>query len=57
MGVRGKEVARQDSRNMSMPHTEIMRGDIMIPTLYESFRHWSEGAGYLLSDLRFDDGK
>ena len=28
----------------------------MIPTLYESFRHWSDGASvYILSDLHFDD--
>lgn len=26
----------------------------MIPTLYEPFRHWSEGAIYILSDLHFD---
>lgn len=28
----------------------------MIPTLYEPFRHWSEGGSvYILSDLHFDD--
>ena len=28
----------------------------MIPTLYESFRHWSEGGSiFILSDLHFDD--
>lgn len=28
----------------------------MISTLYESFRHWSEGGSiYILSDLHFDD--
>lgn len=28
----------------------------MIPTLYESFRHWSDqGSIYILSDLHFDD--
>ena len=28
----------------------------MIPTLYETFRHWSEGGSvYILSDLHFDD--
>ena len=28
----------------------------MIPTLYEPFRHWSEGSSiYILSDLHFDD--
>jgi len=30
----------------------------MIPTLYEPFRHWSEGGSvYILSDLHFDDAK
>ena len=29
----------------------------MIPTLYEPFRHWSEGGSvYILSDLHFNDG-
>ena len=28
----------------------------MIPTLYEPFRHWSDGGSvYILSDLHFDD--
>lgn len=28
----------------------------MIPTLYEPFRHWSEGGSiFILSDLHFDD--
>ena len=28
----------------------------MIATLYEPFRHWSEGGSiYILSDLHFDD--
>ena len=28
----------------------------MIPTLYEAFRHWSDGGSvYILSDLHFDD--
>ena len=28
----------------------------MIPTLYEPFRHWSEGGSvYILSDLHFGD--
>ncbi len=28
----------------------------MIPTLYEPFRHWSEGGSvYILSDMHFDD--
>ncbi len=28
----------------------------MIPTLYEAFKHWSEGGSvYILSDLHFDD--
>ena len=28
----------------------------MIPTLYESFRYWSNGGSiYILSDLHFDD--
>ena len=29
----------------------------MIPTLYEPFRHWSDGGSvFILSDLHFDDG-
>jgi len=28
----------------------------MIPTLYENYRHWSDGRSvYILSDLHFDD--